>query len=117
MHGAEQSDGSVVVKKQVNKTQQRGAGSAERQLPANGNSESRSTGRTQNRKVVSHTADRIRGMVTKNPNERLTALLHHITPEDLKAAFHRLKRGTAPGVDGVRWGDDEQGLEGRLTSL
>ncbi len=59
----------------------------------------------------------MRGVVTRNPNERLTALLHHITPEALKAAFHRLQRGAAPGEGGVRWEDYAQGLDGRLADL
>ena len=117
MHGAEESDGSIVTMKQANKPPEGGAESAERRLPANGNPESQSTGRTQSRKAVSQAVDRIRKYVRRNPNERLTAVLHHITPDALKAAFHRLKRGAAPGVDGVRWEDYEQGLDGRLADL
>ena len=103
--------------KQANKPPEGGAESAERRLPANGNPESQSTGRTQSRKAVSQAADRIREYVRRNPNERLTALLHHITPDALKTAFHRLQRGAAPGVDGVRWEDYERGLDGRLSGL
>ena len=117
MHGAEESDGSIVTMKQANKPPEGGAESAERRLPANGNPESQSTGRTQSRKAVSQAADRIREYVRRNPNERLTALLHHITPDALKASFHRLQRGAAPGVDGVRWEDYERGLDGRLAGL
>lgn len=117
MHGAEESDGSIVAMKQANKPPGGGAESAERRLPANGNSESRSTGRTQSRKAVSQEVDRIREFVRRNPKERLTALLHHITKEALKAAFLSLKRGAAPGTDGVRWKDYERGLDGRLAGL
>ena len=66
---------------------------------------------------MSQEADRIRRVATRNPNERLTALLHCITPDALKAAFLRLKRGAAPGADGVRWEDCAQGLDGRLADL
>ena len=117
MHGAEESDGSILAMKQANKPPGGGAESAERRLPANGNSECQSTGRTQCRKAVSQAADRIREFVRRKPNERLTALLHHITAEALKAAFHSLKRGAAPGVDGVRWEDYARGLDGRLADL
>ena len=39
--------------------------------------------------------------------------MHHLIAKDaVKAAFHSLKRGTAPGMDGVRWEDYAGGLAG-----
>ncbi len=49
-------------------------------------------------------ADRIRGAVTRGKKEKLTALLHHITVDVLRQAFFNLKKGAAPGVDGVTYG-------------
>ena len=49
--------------------------------------------------------------------ERFTALLHHLTPELLRSSFYALKREAAAGVEGVRWGEYEDGLEGRLADL
>jgi len=49
--------------------------------------------------------------------ERFTALLHHLTKELLRDSFYALKREAAAGVDGVRWGEYEAGLEGRLADL
>ena len=40
-----------------------------------------------------------------------------MTTELLRDSFHALKRGAAAGVDGVRWEEYEDGLEGRLADL
>ena len=53
----------------------------------------------------------------EKPGERLTALLHHITPEALGEAYHALKRDAAPGVDGMTWREYGDGLEERLLDL
>ena len=53
----------------------------------------------------------------EKPGERLTALLHHITPEALGEAYHALKRDAAPGVDGMTWREYEDGLDERLLDL
>ena len=115
--GAEESDGGIVVQKLENKPPTGGADPVERRPPANGNLESQSTGRTQSRKAVSQAADRIREYARRNPKERLTALLHHITPEALEAAYRKLKREAAAGVDGEKWKDYERGLDGKLQDL
>ena len=47
----------------------------------------------------------------------MTALLHHITVEALRAAYAGLKPESAPGVDGVTWEEYGEGLEGRLPDL
>lgn len=48
---------------------------------------------------------------------RFTALLHHITPELLRASFFDLKRQAAPGIDGVTWQDYATDLETRIVDL
>jgi group II intron reverse transcriptase/maturase len=48
---------------------------------------------------------------------QFTALLHHIDVSLLWESYEKLKRGAAPGVDGVRWTDYQDGLLGRLTDL
>ena len=83
----------------------------------NGNPQGQSTGRTQSRATVTHAAERIRQFAKREPQERLTALLHHVTPEALRAAYYALKREAAPGVDGMTWREYEKGLEGRLHDL
>ena len=49
--------------------------------------------------------------------ERFTTLLHHLTTDLLRESYYALKRNAAPGVDGVRWQEYEEGLEGRLIDL
>ena len=44
-------------------------------------------------------------------------LLHHLSVVLLKDRFYGLKRGAAPGEDGVRWKEYETGLEDRLVDL
>jgi hypothetical protein len=43
--------------------------------------------------------------------ERFTALLHHLTIDLLRESYFALQLSAAPGVDGVRWQQYEQGLE------
>ena len=62
-------------------------------------------------------AERIRQFVKEKPGERLTALLHHITPEALREAYRALKRDAAPGVDGMTWLEYGDGLDERLLDL
>ena len=74
--------------------------------------------RVQNRENMPSGAERIRQAARRKPKEKLTALLHHLTPETLGAAYDALKREAAPGVDGMSWEEYEQGRdEQRLRDL
>ncbi len=57
---------------------------------------------------------RIRQFVQREPRERLTALLHHVTVDALRWAFFELKKDAAADADGMTWRMYEEGLEGRL---
>ena len=81
------------------------------------NAELQSTVRTQSREAVSQAQDRIRGAVTRNKKEKLTALLHHVSIDVLRWAFFNLKKRAAPGVDGVTWVDYAADLDRNLTDL
>ena len=59
----------------------------------------------------------IRQAVTRKPQEKLTALLHHVTIDALTWAFFELKKDASAGVDGMTWGAYEEGLEERLLDL
>ena len=89
----------------------------EQRATTNGNPRSQNTGRAQNRGTVTQATERIRQFVERNPKEKLTTLLHHVTPEALQGAYHALKREAAPGVDGMTWREYGRGLEGRLLDL
>ena len=66
---------------------------------------------------MTQAADRIRQFVQREPRERLTALLHHVTVDALRWAYFELKKDASPGADGMTWGMYGEGLEGRLADL
>ena len=117
MNGMEKSDPAIVAVKPTNKGAPVPAESVEPRAGPEGNPGSQSTRRTQGRGSVSQAADRIRQFVVREPRERLTALLHHVTPDALRRAFFELKRDAAAGADGVTWRMYAEGLEGRLADL
>ena len=82
-----------------------------------GNSQDQSTYRTQGRGSVSQAVERIRQAATRKPQEKLTALLHHITTDALRCAFYDLKKTASAGVDGMVWTRYEDGLKERLLDL
>ena len=117
MYDAQQSDGAVLARKVANKGARAPAEPLERRAPAERNPQRTGTVRTQSRGAVSLGAERIRQFVERKPGEKLIALLHHITPEALEAAYLALKRDAAPGVDGVTWREYGDGLDERLLDL
>ena len=116
-NGLEKSDPAIVAVKPANKGRQRPAERVEPRAGAEGNPGGRSRRRAQKRESLSHEADRIRQAAKRNPEERLVALLHHVTVPVLAEAFHSLKSDVASGVDGVTWEMYAQGLEDRLVDL
>ena len=117
MNGMEKSDSVIVAEKSANKGTPVPAEPMERRTEPKGNSEGQSTHRTQSRESVTQAADRIRQFVQREPRERLTALLHHVTVDALRWAFFELKKNAAAGADGMTWRMYEEGLEGRLADL
>jgi len=120
MNGDGKSDGDVVPKKPSNKgrdTSQLAEG-VEGRCPAKGNLGEQNRRRTQCRASLQQALDRVREVATRNKEERFTALWHHVyNPERLREAFYRLKRKSAPGVDGQTWQQYGENLEGNLQEL
>lgn len=79
------------------------------------------TPRTQRRTRVSMGLDGVREAArapkAAGKKVRLTALMHHITPQLLSDSFKQLKKSAAAGVDGVTWRDYEEGLVERIGKL
>jgi RNA-directed DNA polymerase len=117
MHGHEKSDPAVVAMKPANKDGHPSAEWVERRAGAEGNADQQRTHRAQNRASVTQALDRVRTAARQKKKERFTALLHHITVDTLRLAFHALRRDAAPGVDGMTWSDYEADLEPRLADL
>ena len=117
MHGMKKSDEAVLPLKAANKGTRTPAESPEGRASTKGNLRDQSTHRTQGRDGVSQAVERIRQAATRRPQERLTALLHHITTDALRCAFFDLKKTASAGVDELVWSEYEAGLDERLLNL
>ena len=121
-NGAEESDCAVVPMNEPNKGEPPKEGlnaeAGEGRARTKENISQAHTNPTQGgKKGVSQGLAGVRQAARAKKGERFTALLHHLTPELLRASFYALKREAAAGVDGVRWKEYETGLEGRLADL
>ncbi len=85
---------------------------------AKGNLRQFPRGRTQSRGTLKRKLWRIRQVAKSRKGERFTTLWHHIhNPDRLHEVYHQLKRGSAPGVDGVTWRQYGERLWENLTGL
>lgn len=66
---------------------------------------------------MSSALDRVRQAAKANRKCRFAALLHHVNVDLLREAYHWLKPGAAPGVDGVTWDAYGKDLERNLADL
>jgi RNA-directed DNA polymerase len=116
-HGPGKSDRSVVPTTSPNKAGQPAAEAAEGRDLAKGNTAEQHAPRTQSRTRAPNALDRVREAAKKDKAKRFTALLHHVTPDRLRNAFHALKKDAAPGVDGITWEQYRERLEENLQEL
>jgi RNA-directed DNA polymerase len=117
MYATEESDRAVVPVKQPNKGARASAEVVEGRARTKENDAQSDTSPTRSGKRVSQGLGGVRRAARERKQERFTALLHHLTVESLRKSYYALKRNAAPGVDGVRWGEYENGLEDRLQDL
>ncbi|MFC0691869.1 group II intron reverse transcriptase/maturase [Paraburkholderia humisilvae] len=117
MNGREKSDSAIVAKRHANKAGKPAAEQAEPRAGTKGNTGQSHMRRAQNRASMPQRLDRVRQAARQRKKERFTALLHHVTIDRLRESYLALKRKAAPGVDGLRWRDDEAGSEEHLRSL
>jgi hypothetical protein len=121
VHVPRESDGVIVLSRQANHAADDvpdAAESAEGRTPTEGNAE-------RPRLAPDPVPGKRRGMgrwgvreaARRDQETRFTALLHHVTPELLRASFFDLKRNAAPGVDGVTWREYRRDLEAHLADL
>ena len=116
-HGHEKSGLAVGAVKPANKAEPSAAEPGEPRAGAEGNAGQHSTRRAQDWASVSQALDRIRQAARQRKEEKFTALLHHISVDLLREAFHELEEKAAPGVDGLTWKTYELELEGNLEDL
>ena len=118
MDGRGKSDRPVVPGKPSNNAGSSAAEGVEGRGLAKGNAVQQNTRRTQSRMPrVPSALDRVRQVAKQDRRRKFTALLHHVTPELLNAAFSSLRRGAAPGVDGETWEHYAVEVEERLRGL
>lgn len=117
MDEAEKSDLPIVAKKPANTAADAAAEPVEPRGGTEGQAGVHETVRTQSRAAVSRVQARLREAVRRTPKEKLTALLHHVTPDTLRAAFLGLRKDAAPGVDALTWDQYAADLEPRLADL
>jgi group II intron reverse transcriptase/maturase len=117
MHAGRESDGCVVPSKCPNNGGQLPAEGMEGRQPTKENIGQATAPRTQSR--ISELSDLlgVRKAARKDKRTRFTALLHHVTVDLLRDSYYALKRGAAPGVDGVTWKEYETGLDEKLADL
>lgn len=118
MNSAEESDCSTVPMNLSNNEAKRSSTEmGEERLRTKENIARPSTPPAQNGKGVSQGLSGVRRVAREKKQERFTSLLHHLNVELLRQSFYALKRKAAPGVDGVRWEDYEEGLADRINDL
>ena len=117
MNGRGKSDSAVVAERPTNKAGRPAEEPEERRAETEGNAVQQSTRRAQNRESVSQALDRIRQATRQRKKEKFAALLHHISPEHLEAAFFELKENAAPGVDELTWRAYKEGLDPSILDL
>ena len=114
MYDMKKSDPAIVAVKPANKGP---SGPAEPRAGPEGNPESQSTGRAQERETVTQAADRVRQAAMRDPEGGLVALLHHVSVPALRVAYFNLRTDAAHGVDGMTWLMYATGLDDRLADL
>ena len=110
-------DAGIVPVKVANKELSSPAEPLEGRAATKRNPQDQSIRRTQRRVSMQQAAARIRQAVKRKPKDKLTALLHHVTPWTLREAFFQLKKTSAAGVDGVTWEKYKEGLDDHLIDL
>jgi RNA-directed DNA polymerase len=117
MNAEEESDRGVVPVNQPNKEAQASAEAGEGRPRTKENIRGAHTPPTLSGERVSLGLSGVRQTARERKQEKFTALLHHMSVALLRESFYVLKKNAAPGVDGVRWHEYEDGLEDRLTDL
>jgi len=120
MNGDGKSDDPIVPKKSANKGRgsSRPAEPMEERGSTRGKTQSQTRDRTQGRSSLQQAAMRIREYAQRQPQEKFTALWHHVyNPDHLEEALSGLKPAAAPGVDGMTWNHYVDGWEERIADL
>src|SRR5499426_3526221 len=101
MHVCGETDGLIVPRKRANKAgaYALAAESAEGKRSTKVNPTQAHSCRTQSRGSESQGLWRVRQAARRDRRIRFSALLHHVTPQLLRASYWELNRVAAPGID------------------
>jgi len=118
MHASRESDGLVILAKRTNKAERSVAEPVEERGSTKGNDlRTRHVPDTGPAKRRGMGLEGVRQAAKRDKKLRFTALLHHVSPDLLRASYFKLKRTAAPGMDDVTWAEYRIGLEGRIEDL
>jgi RNA-directed DNA polymerase len=117
MHGGGKSDRPVVPGKPLNNAGVPAAEVVEGRGLGKGNVASETRPGPRAGQGAPHGLDRVRRAARRDKEARFTALLHHVDPDRLKAAYRAINPDAATGVDGVTWQAYGQDLEANLRDL
>jgi group II intron reverse transcriptase/maturase len=117
VYAPEESDRAAVPMKLPNNEAQASAEVVEGRARTKENTSQSHTPLAQDGRGVSQGLAGVRKAAKERRQERFTTLLHHLTTGLLRQSYYALQRNAAPGVDGVRWQEYEEGLENRLIDL
>lgn len=117
VYGEGESYSGVVPAKHPNKGGRLPAEGVEERPLTKENTEQSNLCRTPSRESRPSGLERVRRVAKGDRKLRFTALLHHVTVDLLGKSYLSLKKGAAPGVDGVTWQEYGRDLEARLCDL
>jgi RNA-directed DNA polymerase len=118
MYVSGESDSPIVPQKQANKDSvPLSAESVEGRGLTKGNAKQLLLDRTQSRASRSRGLRGVREAAQRDKQMRFNNLLHHVTPELLRASFFELKKQASPGIDGMTWAQYAEGFEVRIDDL
>ena len=120
MNGYRESDSLIVSKKSLNKIGDNKpvAEKVEKMGPAERNPSKRNRNQAQSWIFLPNELDRIRHAAQRNKEEQFISLWHHVYDiRRLRRSFLKLKRKSAPGIDGKTWKEYGKNLGDNLKNL
>jgi RNA-directed DNA polymerase len=117
MNEHEKSDSPIVLTSLSNKATRVAAEAGEGRGLAKGNTDSTTRPGHSTGEGVPSGLERVRQVARRDKDVRFTALLHHVTPARLYAAYLAIRPQAAAGVDGVTWASYGMSLEANLRDL
>jgi len=117
-NGSRESHSGIVPTKQPNESQGGPKEVVEGRPLTKENTDNPNPDRTPSRNSGPSGLNRVRQAAKGNKQLKFTALLHHITIDQLRGSYFSMKKNAAAGVDGVTWQEyGGDGLEDRLVDL